>query len=251
MRGGIFVLCYDKRMKIEWNKVTWYSKAIALGIFVLFPIGAFILGIEYGALVTVTEYAPIQAATEPVSTVGAVAPYYTNVAEWQADSNNAGFSISYPIDFPTTDNYSAKLTGDWSLNADGATGIKAFTLTIPKVFEPQTNFADATLTVGHSADKDAITNCVSSQLGGSAEASSTATINGIAFTVFHSSDAGAGNLYDTTSYRALNGGQCYAVEYTIHSSQIANYPASYNLQPLDEKMLTDVLDRIVGTFKFQ
>lgn len=75
-------------------------------------------------------------------------------------------------------------------------------------------------------------------------------MNGIVFTVFHSNDAGAGNYYETTSYRTLHAGQCYAIEYTIHSGQIANYPARYGLKPFDEAQLTDVLDRIVGTFKF-
>ena len=76
-------------------------------------------------------------------------------------------------------------------------------------------------------------------------------INGIDFTVFHFSDAGAGNIYETTSYRTVHGGQCWAIEYTIHSSQIGNYPPKYGLQPFNEATLHDVLDRIAGTFKFQ
>jgi hypothetical protein len=69
--------------------------------------------------------------------------------------------------------------------------------------------------------------------------------------VFNSSSAGAGNLYQTTSYRAIQGGECWAIEYTIHSSQIANYPSSYNLQPFNQTELTTLLDRIAGTFSFK
>ena len=35
-------------MKIVWNKVTWYSKAIALALFVLIPFAAFWFGLEVG-----------------------------------------------------------------------------------------------------------------------------------------------------------------------------------------------------------
>jgi hypothetical protein len=34
-------------MKIKMNKVTWYSKLIALAVFILFPFLGFILGMKY------------------------------------------------------------------------------------------------------------------------------------------------------------------------------------------------------------
>lgn len=34
-------------MSIEFNKVTWYSKLLALIIFILFPIIGFCLGMQY------------------------------------------------------------------------------------------------------------------------------------------------------------------------------------------------------------
>jgi hypothetical protein len=77
------------------------------------------------------------------------------------------------------------------------------------------------------------------------------TINGITFTAFNFAGAGAGNYYETTSYRTLHAGQCYAVEYTVHSGQIANYPASYDLQPFNESKINTVMQAVVGTFKFQ
>ena len=136
------------------------------------------------------------------------------------------------------------------MNAN-APGIKYFTLTVPRAFEPQTNFVDATLTVGASANNTAVAQCLTpDQSGGPATATSSATINGINFTVFKSTGAGAGNYYETTSYRTLHAGECYAVEYTVHSGQIANYPASYNLQPFNEQQIDSVMQNIVGTFKF-
>jgi hypothetical protein len=192
-----------------------------------------------------------------------ISPYYENVAEWQTDTrDDAGFAISYPVDFSTDDNYSMTPSADWNMQANGNQGISLFTLTIPKLFEPQTNFADATLTVGRSNDHDALVGCLVSTFSAASpmmgepgdfpnQASSTVMINGTAFTVFSSTGAGAGNFYETTDYRALHAGQCYAIEYTIHSSDLGNWPSSYNLQPFNKGMLTDVLNRIVGTFKFE
>jgi hypothetical protein len=130
-------------------------------------------------------------------------------------------------------------------------GVTWLSITIPAAFEPQTNFADAKLTVGDSGDSQAIAGCLAPIASGiPGESMATTTINGAVFSVYKTADAGAGNYYETTSYRTLHAGECYAVEYTIHSSQIANYPAQYELQPFNETMLTDVLDRMVGTFRF-
>ena len=135
------------------------------------------------------------------------------------------------------------------MNAFGTTGLKAFTLTVPKAFEPQTNFSDATLIVGESANPVASKECLAPSMEGPSTFSTT-TINGVPFSVFKTSDAGAGNYYKTTSYRTLHNGTCYAIEYTIHSAQIANYPTSYGLQPFDEQTIDSLMQKIVDTFKF-
>lgn len=236
-------------MKIAWNSVTWYSKLIALILFIALPFIGFWLGTQYGAA------SARLASQQPVATSSTPTPYYSDVAEWQTDSRqDGGFSIAYPIDFQADDNYSAKPSMDWRLDASGTPGEKMLTITIPKIFEPQTNFSDATLTVGKSANAAALADCLQpDQSGGPAganPATSTVNINGAAFWVFKFASAGAGNYYETTSYRTIHAGACYAVEYTIHSNQIANYPASYNLQPFDEAMVSDVLSRMVGTFNF-
>ncbi len=239
-------------MKIEWNKVTWYSKFIALALFVALPFIGFYYGTQYGKTVAAIGQTSTIAAAATSTVSGVGTSYYSDPSAWQSDSNNTsgGFSIAYPLDFDTQDNYSAAPSTDWRLNAN-ASGVKYFTLTVPRAFEPQTNFVDATLTVGASANNIAIAACLTpDQSGGPATATSSATINGINFTVFKSADAGAGNYYETTSYRTLHAGKCYAVEYTVHSGQIANYPASYNLQPFSEQQIDSVMQNIVGTFKF-
>jgi hypothetical protein len=86
--------------------------------------------------------------------------------------------------------------------------------------------------------------------GEPATATTTAIVNEVNFVVFKSSGAGAGNYYETTSYRTLHAGECYAIEYTIHSSQIANYPPSYDLKPFDQAKINSLMEGVVGTFKF-
>jgi hypothetical protein len=243
-------------MKIEWNKVTWYSKLLAMVIFVALPFIGFYYGAQYGKIITAIGQSPVGTALpvtgQSATSTNNVAAYYNTPAEWQTDANNiaGGFSIAYPLDFDTQDNYSAAASTDWRLNAN-ASGVKYFTLTVPRAFEPQTNFVDATLTVGASGNSAAVTACMTPDAsGGPTTATSSATINGINFIVFKFDGAGAGNYYETTSYRTLHAGKCYAVEYTVHSGQIENYPASYNLQPFDGSKIDALMQTIVGTFQF-
>ncbi len=243
-------------MKIEWNKVTWYSKLLALALFVALPFIGFYCGVQYGKTVAAIGQAPpttiaTSTALSPGATVATA--YYNNPAEWQTDANNTagGFSIAYPLDFDAPDNYPAAPSTDWRLNANSISGIKYFTLTVPRAFEPQTNFDGTTLTVGASGNNSAVTQCLAPDAsGGSTTATSSAMINGINFTVFTSTGVGAGNYYETTSYRTLHAEKCYAVEYTVHSGQILNYPQSYNLQPFNDQQINSVMQNIVGTFKF-
>ncbi len=239
-------------MKIKWNKVTWYSKILALALFVALPFAGFYLGVRYGAA---KQYSAdiLENTSQVVSEGQGVDAYYKNVSEWQTDQNNNGWSIAYPIDFDVNDNYPATPTDNWREGTPGGPGSQLFALRVPRAFEPQTNFVEATLTVGESGNAAAVAKCLAIEPTGPPGRlpTSTITINGTVFTVFHGSDAGAGNYYETTSYRTLHSGQCWAVEYTIHFSQIGNYPTEYQLKPFNEAKLRDVLDRIVGTFKFR
>jgi hypothetical protein len=250
-------MAYNEVMKIKWNEITWYSKMIALILFVALPFIGFYYGAQYGKMISAPDQQFLSEASQNNNTAikngNALPLYYTTPSEWQLDANNTkgGFSIAYPIDFSVQDNYTATPSTDWRVNAGTISGIKYFTLIVPKAFEPQTNFGDATLTVGVGGSVAAVTQCLAqTAANGPAVATSSATINDIPFTIFQSSDAGAGNYYETTSYRTVYNGKCYAIEYTVHSAQIANYPASYNLQPLDDAKIATLMQNIIGTFKF-
>lgn len=237
-------------MKINWNNVTWYSKGLALVLFIALPFIGFYFGTQYGSLQGYVKGVHAVLPQGSASSSVAGTDYYENVAVWAIDHGN-GFSIAYPLDFDVEDNYAEIQSTDWRLDANGVSGIKMLTITIPRAFEPQTNFADATLTVGRSENKNAVAQCLNAGQNGGVVSTSTESMNGIPFFVSNSASVGAGNYYETTSYRTLHAGQCYAIEYTIHSSQIMNYPESYDLHAFDKAEIQSVLQRIVGTFKFE
>lgn len=246
---------YNKTMNIQWNRVTWYSKAVALVLFVGLPFLGFYWGLYYGKIEganNASHLTPTVSQGSASEGTSGLIPYYTTPSEWQTDANNTAgaFSIAYPIDFTTQDNYTARTSTDWRWNANGIEGVNYFTLTVPRAFAPQTNFVNAVLTVGASSNATAIAQCMQQSQNGELTATSSAVINGVPFTLFHSNGVGAGNYYDTTSYRTIHAGKCYAVEYTVHSTQIMNYPASYHLKPFSKSRIDSLMKRIVDTFKF-
>jgi hypothetical protein len=149
---------------------------------------------------------------------------YTDVADWQlSQETSAGFTIMYPSNF-TPDQGSASPTNDWRIDSQDP-GIAVLSITVPPAVEPNTNFEGATVTVGYSENTSALNNCFVAPTGDSVSTSS-ASVNGIKFVVYTAESVGAGQQYTTTSYRTTHAGACYAVEYTIHTTNLSNFPAS-------------------------
>jgi hypothetical protein len=239
-------------MNIQWKKVTWYSKTLALILFVALPFIGFVIGIQYGQSISSLSGSGVQVLIPGSSQSQSGSNYYNDVSSWQTDKRpDAGYSIAAPLDFNLGDDYSITPNPNWRMGSNGEAGNLLASLTVPSSFEPQTNFAEARLTIGRSGSQVAVADCLKPDAtSGPGVGVATTTINGTTFSIFTSADAGAGNFYETTSYRTVHAGECFAVEYTIHSSQIANYPAEYHLQAFDKNKVTSVLDRIVGTFNF-
>jgi membrane-bound inhibitor of C-type lysozyme len=161
-------------------------------------------------------------------------------------SQSGTFSFIYPNAFAivgTEPDY----TQSWRVNAT-TTGLLLAEVQLAGNTMPKTNFAGAQFTVGTSANPDAVQSCLVASNG--EVAAGNVTINGVSFAKLTLSDAAAGNLYNTTSYRTVREGQCYAVEYTIHSTQLANYPASAGIKAFDQASVTAQLDAIAKSFKF-
>ena len=164
------------------------------------------------------------------------------------DAGNT-FTFMYPAGV-TVAGGGVGYTTDWlTNNIDQTSGMILAKATIDRSTQPKTNFSGATLTIATSSDPKAVTDCLVSQNGEGPV--TTVTINGVQYAKTVGSDAGAGNLYDTTSYRTVRNSQCYAMEYTIHSTQLGNYDPSQGVTAFDVSKVTAPLEQMVQSFKFR
>ncbi len=137
-------------------------------------------------------------------------------------------------------------TLDWNIDSK-VKGMLLSRVLIPKTYMPNTNFSDAKLTVGASTDQSTIKNCTAGTAG---NVKSEATVSGYPFIKFTTGDAGAGNFYETTSYRGLLDGDCYVIEYTIHSTNIGNYSPDQGIKEFDKAKIVKELEDVIKSFKF-
>jgi hypothetical protein len=181
---------------------------------------------------------------------------YTNcVAGTETASENTNtytdasktFSFSYPNQF-TLSGGDIGYSQDWRATTSNL-GLLLVVVHVPQSFLPKTNFGEAKFTVGTSVDLDAIKNCLISDNGNTGTVSEV-TIGSRKFTKITFTDVGAGNYYDTTSYRTVYNNQCYAIEYTIHSTNIQNYSPDQGIKEFDKGRITSVLESIAQSFKF-
>ena len=157
------------------------------------------------------------------------------------------FSISYPKQFVLSGG-EIGYSQNWQ-NQSSDLGLLLAVVRIPKEFLPQTNFGEAKFTIGTSVDPKAIKNCLINEFGNQATTSEV-IISHHKFTKFTFADAGAGNYYETTSYRTMENNQCYAVEYTIHSSNIYNYSPDQGIKEFDKNKIVPILEGMVQSFNF-
>ena len=169
----------------------------------------------------------------------------TNLVTYADQSNT--FSFAFPSDFQVT-GVPVGYGLSWAQDAT-TTGMELARIDVPKSYEPGTNFGGAWFTVGASSAPAAVKSCLANTSGTLNDQLSQVTINGTNFTKMHWVGAAAGNRYDTTSYRTVHGGECYAVEYTIHYGVLANYPPN-SVQAFDEQKVQSALESVVKSFKF-
>ncbi len=162
------------------------------------------------------------------------------------DKNNV-FSFDYHPFFAVSEGGTTP-TLDWRVNA-GQKGELLASVFANRTFLPKTNFSDAKFTVGRSTDANAIKNCLVENNVNFLDKKST-TIDGRPFTRLSFTDAGAGNFYTTTSYRGVVDGDCYAIEYTVHSTNIGNYSPDQGIKEFDKSKIENEMEKIVKSFKF-
>ena len=106
-------------MKVEWNKVTWYSKVIALVLFIALPFVGFYLGVWYQKEISQTA----TTGTEKVATSSAAVD---QTANWKTYTDSQ-ISFKYP---PSWKEY------DTSTDANSTRPIPSFSDKDPNTVSP-------------------------------------------------------------------------------------------------------------------
>ncbi len=166
-------------------------------------------------------------------------PHLTN-SNLQYQDSAHGIVFEYPENF-VLEQGDADLTTEWQSYSNGTRGQHIARVTIPKESQPNTNFGDAYWQVGVSKDAKALATCTNPS---GYIRHGVRTISGIEFSVFGMSDAGAGNFYETTSYRAKLADKCIVAEYVVHSLNIQNFPAEYGIKEFDKAKVLNILESI-------
>lgn len=163
-----------------------------------------------------------------------------------SDSNNT-FTFEYNSLFEASEGEKIP-TIDWRVNAKKE-GLIIANVFIPKSFIPNTNFSDVRFIVGRSTDESEIRGCLNNATNEEVK-DGFSNISGYTFAKFLSNGAGAGNFYETTSYRGIVDGDCYSIEYTIHSTNIGNYSPDQGIKEFDKLKVENELEKIIKSFKF-
>ena len=75
------------------------------------------------------------------------------------------------------------------------------------------------------------------------------TISGKDFSMFSGNDVGAGQLYESISYRRIENEHCYEITQVLHSSRIENYEPGA-VKAFDKLYFSSILEKIAKTFQF-
>ncbi|MDB4939696.1 MAG: hypothetical protein JWO40_121 [Candidatus Doudnabacteria bacterium] len=165
-------------------------------------------------------------------------PQQTQPTTQTYKNSTYSFQFQYPADM-------AFVTPNYALLNDKVTELQ-----IPKTDYPNTNFGDAAFSVSASYAKT-LASCLAMNPPENGDGfKTTVQINGVTFYTTSGAGAGAGNRYDTKTYRTLVGAQsCIELNETVHTSAIGNYPAG-TVTAVDINAVQSRLDQVLNTFKF-
>lgn len=86
-----------------------------------------------------------------------------------------------------------------------------------------TNLGEGSVSVGVSNDPTILAACSAGKAAQGEKPDGNATLGGVNFSRFTFEDAGAGNRYVSTIYRAASGGNCYELVEFLHFSAMENF----------------------------
>ena len=168
--------------------------------------------------------------------------------DWQTYVNNQyNFSLSYPKSFTLNASATDSIFG-WDYFNGNSLAQQVAAVTIPRSIQPKTNFGEAVFSVNVGKQTMTADQClVSDQLKPTGKQK---TISGLNFVEATTTDAGAGNYYEVTNYRALYHDYCWSLDLMIHSSNIQNYDPSQGIKPYDHDLVFNQLEQMLETFNF-
>lgn len=207
-------------MKIEFNKVTWYSSLLAVILFV----STFFVGFIIGERKINIYYLPLKIETMQYKT-------YTDTV--------LHMSVTYPENFIFDNTYKYQELGP---DKD----IKGIKFTIPKSISDGTNLSnDSYISIENTKQNK---NCTADLFLDQAKAGSLIDGN-TTYSYALSIGAAAGNRYEEKIYAIPGTNPCIAVRYFIHYGVLENYPAG-TIKQFNEKALLDQFDQIRHTLTF-
>jgi len=171
--------------------------------------------------------------------------------EWKTWDDNyysktTGESFSYKLQYPRDFDV---LRGDSA--SGGLNGNPAVRLAFPEdAFQtPRTNYGGAYLVISIGTDKLSLDDCYkkpSHMVLANPKFSDTQLINGRTFYTDTFRDHAAGSVYDSKIYRILIDNRCFEAVQTIHTGNIANYPAGTATE-FDQSKAMSILNQMLGT----
>ncbi|MFZ2205343.1 MAG: hypothetical protein WA057_04775 [Candidatus Magasanikiibacteriota bacterium] len=207
-------------MKIEFYKVTWYSKLLAVVLFV----STFFVGFVIGERKINIYYLPIKLEMTQYKT-------YTDIA--------LHMSVTYPENFIIDNTYKYQMLGPGK-------DIEGIKFAIPKSISDGTNLSnDSYISIENIKQSK---NCTADLFLDQAKASSLIDGN-MTYSYASSTGAAAGNRYEEKIYAIPGTNSCIAVRYFIHYGVLENYPEG-TIKQFNEKALLDQFDQIRHTLTF-
>jgi hypothetical protein len=151
-----------------------------------------------------------------------------------------GFSLHYPANARIETNGQ----GDGQLEMTDTTAV---VVTPNLAAFAGTNLGEASVAVGVGTNAATVTSCGSGATAQGEKTAGSVTLGGIKFARFTFEDAGAGNRYASTVYRAVSGGTCYEIVEFLHWAAIENFPPG-KVKDFDRAKIDAVLHVITRSF---
>ncbi len=179
---------------------------------------------------------------QPQTVIGtSVVHIIPDVASAEYRDNEFGFSIMYP---ETATSSEVSFEGYLPL-----TQMPVVSFVLPRDMYTGTNLSEAGVYIGATSSPKVVASCGTSSPETGETAEGTTTISSTIFSVFKSAGAGAGNFYETKTYRTVHGGICLELVELLHSTNIGNYSKGTVVE-FDHAKFSGILDAIVQTFTF-